>query len=170
MRALDVAYIFITSYGDTVKPTNLKLNKLVYFTQVESLRQRGYAMFDDDIEAWQYGPVVPSVYKAFKRYGSDVIPSALPVQHVSESDMDVIGYVADTYGQMTAFDLVQTSHRAGGAWARVYDESVDNVITEDNIINSVDFQGVEGTKEPLGNGIRGVIDSIPNALRMLENS
>ncbi|KXA22543.1 hypothetical protein HMPREF3208_00271 [Gardnerella vaginalis] len=38
MKALDIASIFINRYGKTLALTNLTLNKLVYFAQVESLR------------------------------------------------------------------------------------------------------------------------------------
>lgn len=170
MKAIDVAYVFIRSYGSSIKPTNLKLNKLVYFAQVESLRQRGRTLFDDEIEAWQYGPVVPAIYQAFKRFGSGIVLSAPLVHYVDESDMGIIDYVATTYGTMTAFDLVSLSHRDGGAWKNAYSRYVDNVISDRDIIESIDFKGIDGISGALGNGIRGVMDSIPNALKMLEDS
>lgn len=34
IKSLDVAYAFIVCQGDNLALTNLKLNKLVYFTQV----------------------------------------------------------------------------------------------------------------------------------------
>ena len=147
IKSLDVAYAFIACHGDSLALTNLKLNKLVYFAQVESLRQRGVELFDDAIEAWEYGPVEPAVYHEFKR-----------------------DYVARSYGTMTAFDLVSLSHRGGGAWSRVFDSHDDRIISSKDIIDSVDFKGIGGVSGTFEAGMRGVMRAIPNALRMLENS
>ncbi|MBM6868327.1 Panacea domain-containing protein [Collinsella tanakaei] len=170
MKALDVASVFVNCYGNAIKPTNLKVNKLAYYAQVESLRMRGCVLFDDEIEAWKYGPVVPSIYHAFKAFGRGVITSAPQAQDVTESDGCVIEYVANTYGKLTAFDLVSVSHRDGGAWRNVYSEHEDRVITDRDIVESIDYLGVSGIGGTLDAGIRGVINSIPNVLKMLENS
>ena len=38
--------------------TNLKLQKILYFAQAEHLKKYNQKLFNQDIEAWQYGPVV----------------------------------------------------------------------------------------------------------------
>lgn len=54
--------------GDTI--TNLKLQKLLYYAQAWFLvNNNNTKLFEDDIEAWQYGPVVPSVYNEYKIFG-----------------------------------------------------------------------------------------------------
>lgn len=50
--------------------TNLKLQKLLYFVQAYFLIKKGCLCFRDNIEAWNFGPVVPSVYREYKRYGA----------------------------------------------------------------------------------------------------
>ena len=78
----DVAQFFIglaneqanNEQGDMM--TNLRLQKLLYFAQGWHLARYGKPLFDDDIEAWQYGPVVPSVYNAYKQYGRGGIAGA----------------------------------------------------------------------------------------------
>ena len=59
--------------GRTV--SNLRLQKLLYFVQVEFLVNRGKACFKDEIHAWHYGPVVPEVYYEYRMYGPSTIPS-----------------------------------------------------------------------------------------------
>ena len=46
--------------------TNMKLNKLLYFAQGYYLKKYGRPLFDNAIEAWEHGPVVPEVYSAYK--------------------------------------------------------------------------------------------------------
>ena len=170
MRALEIACAFVAYHGAKIELTNLKLNKLVYYAQVESLRQSNTVLFDDAVEAWQYGPVVPDVYRTFKQFGRAPIMSAPLTPHLKGYAIAIVRYVADTYGAMTAFDLVSLSHRPGGAWNRVYDPNKDNEITVRDIVSSVDFQGIAGVKNTIGDGIEGVLNRMPNALKMLEDS
>ena len=73
MNALSIANYIVNNWSDKIEITNLKLNKLVYYSYVESLRKLGRPLFDDAIEAWQYGPVEPAVYQAFSSYGRNPI-------------------------------------------------------------------------------------------------
>lgn len=52
--------------------TALELQKLLYFVQAYFLIKKGKPCFRDDIEAWDFGPVVPSVYREYKRYGGSM--------------------------------------------------------------------------------------------------
>lgn len=170
MKSIDIANAIIAGYGSEIFITNLKLNKLVYFAQVESVRDDGTALFDDAVEAWQFGPVTRAVYNEFKRHGRDRItePSA-PVE-LDDRSAGIVERVASTYGKMGAFDLVRLSHREGGAWDGAYSPDADNEITVADIARSKDmegFPGLEGTDREV---IRSIADSIPNALALLRNS
>ena len=57
MKSIQVANAFILRHGSDIDITNLVLNKLVYFAQVEFLRETGKPLFEDKIEAWSYGLV-----------------------------------------------------------------------------------------------------------------
>lgn len=50
-----------------------RLNCLLYFIQAYYLIEIGRKCFDDDIEAWGFGPVVFEVYKEFSRFGCNPI-------------------------------------------------------------------------------------------------
>ncbi|MFC2745543.1 MAG: Panacea domain-containing protein [Parascardovia denticolens] len=102
MKAIDVAGMFIQRHGDSIHLTNLSLNKLVYFAQVESIRRTGKPLFDDEVQAWNYGPVEPDVYRAFKVYGSGEITASVDMESDSFEE-DVVDAVAREYGWMTAF-------------------------------------------------------------------
>ena len=51
------------SAGDTLSP--LKLQKLLYYCQAWHYTIFNKELFDEKIEAWAHGPVVPSQYKRF---------------------------------------------------------------------------------------------------------
>ena len=61
--AIDIArYIiwYCKNHGYTI--SNLKLQKILYFVQAEFLVSAGAPCFYQDIEAWDFGPVIPEVY------------------------------------------------------------------------------------------------------------
>ena len=59
--------------------SNLKLQKIMYFIQAYFLITQDKPCFSDDIEAWDFGPVVPAAYHEFKQFGSGNIPYFLVV-------------------------------------------------------------------------------------------
>ena len=76
LTAQDVADYFLSivdeEQGDSL--SNLKLQKLLYYAQGFHLAIKNEPLFDEDIEAWTYGPVVPSVYNQYSQHGGDPIP------------------------------------------------------------------------------------------------
>lgn len=168
MKSLDVADCIIDLYGSDVVLTNLKLNKLVYFAQVLSLKKTGVPLFDDTIEAWDHGPVEPGVYRRFHPYGGRRVATAGEYER-SERLLEVVHEVMSHVGGLTAFDLVRLSHRGGGAWRNVYRRHGNAVITVDAIRESSDMFVFDAIGRTLSDGIAEVDRSWPNALRMLEN-
>ena len=50
--------------------SNLELNKYLYMLQARFMvDNNGMPLFQDDIEAWMYGPVIKDVYDTFKHLG-----------------------------------------------------------------------------------------------------
>lgn len=170
MKSIDIANALIALYGHEIDITNLKLNKLVYYAHVESIRRGHGPLFDDAVEAWQYGPVEPIVYHAFKSNGKQRITSSNSTLRITGQARDIISFVANTYGKLSAFDLVTFSHRDGGAWSRVYSPGVDNPITVADIESSDDINGFPGTEGTILGKIDAIAKSIPNTLKLLENS
>ena len=82
-------YVIWYANEKNIPITQLKLQKLLYFIQVAYLRQAGDILFDDPIEAWEYGPVVRSVYIDYCDNGS------LPLHAESEDDGHIERYLND---------------------------------------------------------------------------
>ena len=171
MLSIDVANYLITKYGNKIRLTNLSINKLVYYCQVESLRLLGRPLFVDRIEAWEYGPVEPAVYHAFKGYGRSTIHKPATPGGTSDipnaEEATVIDSAMKKYGDLTAYDLVELSHRKGGAWSNKFDRSNDIEITTNDIVSSDDYK----SEPDLSNTFLANVESIEkewrNTIRIL---
>lgn len=65
-KALSVAkYVVARCFEDGKPVNNISLNKILYLIQEECQRRFGEACFTEDMEAWDFGPVVPKVYYYF---------------------------------------------------------------------------------------------------------
>lgn len=175
MKSVDIANLFILRHGDKLHLTNLSLNKLVYYAQVEALKANPQApLFADDIEAWDYGPVEPAVYHAFKGYGDAQITAPCSALLNENEDLGfAIGFVdlvAENYGSLSAFDLVNLSHRPGGAWRMKYTGARGVPITLEDILSSSDYRESPDSSTTFEAALQNVQDTWPNALRMLETS
>lgn len=99
--------------------TNLKLQKMLYFSQAYYLAKFNKPLFKDSIEAWEYGPVVPSIYKQFKSKGSNPIILEKDESSLSEEDKVNIRKIWEVFGGYSAGRLVEISH-AHTPWKEAY--------------------------------------------------
>jgi len=51
----------------------MKMQKLVYFAHGWSLGLTGNPLIDEQVQAWPYGPVIPTLYHEFKHFGNGEI-------------------------------------------------------------------------------------------------
>ena len=49
--------------------TPMQLIKLTYIAHGFSLAIKNRPLLDESVEAWRYGPVIPSLYRKLKSYG-----------------------------------------------------------------------------------------------------
>lgn len=83
-NAIAVANFFVKkamATGEVVTP--MKVVKLVYIAHGWYLGLAGEPLINEQVEAWKYGPVVPSVYHSFRVYGSDNITKLSSVREAS---------------------------------------------------------------------------------------
>ncbi len=100
--------------------TNLKLQKILYFAQAYFLAKLGRPLFADHIEAWGYGPVIPTIYHHYKIKGSTPIFADNDESSVSSEDKEVLQKIWDTFGGYSANRLVDITH-AHAPWKEAYD-------------------------------------------------
>lgn len=116
--------------------SNLMLQKLLYYSQAWHLALGNAPLFEDEIEAWVHGPVVPLVFRRFKVYKWDPITERVPTC----SDASLIQFldsIISLYGKYSAKDLERLTHNEA-PWtnARVGlspDEPSSKVIPKEDI-------------------------------------
>lgn len=127
-----VANYFISKYGNH-KITPLKLQKLVYIAHGWHLALYGDPLVGDEYaEAWQYGPVFPSLYHEFKdldarpvrRKATDFdldLDLFVPVvPHNDKQTTALLDRIWDVYGRSTAGQLSTLCHEDDTPWAKIY--------------------------------------------------
>ena len=129
-KALDIANKIISKtdleHGDTI--SNLKLQKMMY--QNEVFRYIiGTPLFDEDIVAWQYGPVVPSVYKEYKSFESNSISTSKEGISLSDDEEELFNNVYEEYNQFSAVALMKMTHEES-PWKTT---EINSVISRDKM-------------------------------------
>lgn len=111
-KAMDVAHYIIKREYDKDRPvSNLQLQKLLYFIQGYFYACGEDGCFEDKIEAWDFGPVIPNVYREYKKYGSCIIMD-VPKNYVcgiSNNHRNMIDDVLDLCASKTNSELVAIS-------------------------------------------------------------
>jgi len=115
-KAEDIAkyLIFLASQENQEKEregiTHLKLQKILYFAQVYYLVNFGKPIFNEEIEAWEFGPVIPDVYKEFKEHKNKPIIIKEDKSTITEEDKEILKKVWDIFGGYSTSRLVDIVH------------------------------------------------------------
>jgi uncharacterized phage-associated protein len=89
--------------------THLKLQKLLYFAQAYHLANRNVQLFDEDMQAWAHGPVVPSIWHAYKGSAFDAI-AATNAPRMRPEVVPFLEAVYQKFGRLGAKQLENISH------------------------------------------------------------
>lgn len=102
--------------------TNLKLQKIVFFAQAASLALNNVTLFNDRIEAWQYGPVIPNIYDKYKNCKNNVIPKPIgKPKNIDHKTEELLETIWEFFGGYSAFQLVKITHRQQ-PWIEAYND------------------------------------------------
>ena len=154
-KVLDVCrYVINYSNDQDYGVSNLKLQKLLYFIQAYFMikSKNKESCFEETIEAWDFGPVVPVAYHAYKHYGSTDIPSVdsyinfdlddpwtasitqFDNNCICDDDKQLINDVVNKLSNYSATDLVEITHHQA-PWKSVYVKNENKPISIDSIRN-----------------------------------
>ena len=91
--------------GDII--SNLKMQKLLYYCQCACLAIHDRPLFEEIMENWDHGPVVPAVYREYKVHGNDALPfpSYYDFDQLTDDEVSVINEIYNVYGQFSAWRL-----------------------------------------------------------------
>ena len=127
-------FVDLSGKSDDNDLTKMKLIKLVYFAQALHLAKNKIALFDEEIQAWDYGPVIPSVFHEFSTYQREIIDKTTDSYDIScftSEDIDFLTDIEINYGKFSAVELSRQSHVKGGPWERVYRKGLNAVIPKE---------------------------------------
>jgi uncharacterized phage-associated protein len=117
--------------GDSL--SNLKLQKLIYYAQGFHLALVDSPLFDETIEAWEHGPVVPNLYHTYKQFGSGPIPrpsNGIDVEMYPAETRELLDEIFQVYGQYSAWKLRNFTH-SEPPWLDAYKNPVSHEISRD---------------------------------------
>lgn len=105
---LTVAAYICKRYEETCgQPIDeMKLQKMMYFAQRESLIQTNQPLFEGDFRGWKYGPVLKELRRPFQD-GSIMV--SLP-QEVDEEFLKIMDAIFEEYAEMPSFSLTRLTH------------------------------------------------------------
>jgi uncharacterized phage-associated protein len=113
---------------DEIAVTPMKLQKLLYFCHADYLCMFKKPLVHQDFEAWDFGPVEPSVFVEFRESSRTPIKSralqfdpvtgrrALAMLDLCPDDLRVIRSLFDFYKLASATALSDMSHNHEGPW------------------------------------------------------
>lgn len=156
--AQDVARYFLAKQdedaGDTI--SNLKLQKLCYYAQGLAMATRGEPLFEEPMEAWLHGPVVPDLYRVYRDHGSSAIPPVqdLDLEAFDPADRMLLDDVHSYYGQFSAWRLRQMTHEEA-PWKDAYEEQMNHTISLDALTAHFNGEIDQAYREKYGEISRG---------------
>lgn len=108
-RIIDVAEYIIKKYRDMdgLSIDEMKLHKLLYFVQRESLALTNEPMFAEPFEGWKYGPVSPIVRSKFA-------PDGIHDDHMGKlsfEDKRIVNNVLAEFADVETWRLSQLSYQ-----------------------------------------------------------
>ena len=160
-----ICNLMLDEAGEHIAITNLALQKLLYFAHGLHLVETKEPLVSGFFEAWQFGPVHPAAYRAFRESGDRPIKfkavsqnpltgvrSAIPIP-TDKNVVNRVKRVMASYGHMTPGRLVEISHASGSPWWYIVNQARTSTafglrIPDGVILERFKFHKVSVGKEP----------------------
>lgn len=136
-NAIDIADFIIQESAQNQHPiTNLELQIYMYFCHARSLIDAHVPLIDDELfQKWKYGPISPTVYHTYKRYGInpiinpdshtkldldtwEVTSETFDIDRLTDSEINLIQNTIPTLFEFKRFALIEETHRHS-SWANM---------------------------------------------------
>lgn len=92
--------------------THLKLQKILYYTQVVFLIKKGEKAFEEQIVAWKYGPVIQEIYTKYTSQWRNFleVDNGWEDSSLAPEDKKLIERTREIFGRYSANQLVEMTH------------------------------------------------------------
>lgn len=109
----------------------MQLLKLVYIAHGWHLGYTGKPLINEEVQAWKYGPVIHSLYKQLRQYGSGAVREPVatgPFPWMRDADVDpepasLLDSVWQNYAGYGGVQLSAMTHQQGTPWWVAWNEN-----------------------------------------------
>lgn len=133
LSANDVAS-FILENKSNYQIDPRKLQKLLYLCQGLYLAREGEILFEDKIEAWDFGPVCRDIYYKLKKHRYHPLPADALVgkNKLGTKAASLVLAVISTFGIYTKGELIEFTH-IDAPWASKYVQYANTELNSDDL-------------------------------------
>lgn len=150
----DVAKYFLQlakSENKTLAP--MKLLKLTYIAHGYHLGFNKGPLIENSIQAWKYGPVIPELYHATKKFSNFPVDieliDLLTTQDLKEEDKHFVSLIWNAYKHLGGLQLSTLTHQPETPWAKIYDgeyhKNIPNEVIKDYYTNLINERNAQNT-------------------------
>lgn len=128
--AIEIANWYIQNGIENNRPIDqMKMHKITYYAHAWWLGMGNGNLFDDEIQAWDYGPVITSLYPIFSDYGKTPITTTSYNLRRSKTALFDEGTehhlkeIWKIYKNKSSITLMHMTHEKGEPWRHVYEKN-----------------------------------------------
>lgn len=107
-------YFIIKAYEDGIEAemTNMKVQKLLYYSQSLHLALYDEPLFEAEIQAWRYGPVCPPAYRFYSNFEAKQlpVPSKESLWQLPKEKQELLAEIWGYFGSHHAYKLSDMTH------------------------------------------------------------
>ena len=124
--------------------TSMQLLKLVFLAHGWTLGLLGRPLIRDEVQAWQYGPVIPSLYEEIRKYRGLPVTEPLAIESeavtIEAAERNVVDQIYEIYGTRSGPALSRLTHRPGSPWHRTYVPGSFGTVIPNDLIEDYYFR------------------------------
>ena len=147
-NSMYVAEYFILN--SPVPLTPIQINKFVYISHGLKLAMYSKPLICEEVEAWRYGPVIPSIYHTLKKFKRGTIdPKEYPSPTIKyeeyrsdnaklfdTKEIEIMQIVLKVYSSLPISKLIGITHKKNGPWHQWYDKNKSFIGIPDETIKT----------------------------------
>ncbi len=150
LKKLQAVAILVKQEGGQID--RLRLLKLLYMAERESLAERGFPIVGGTVTAMKHGPLHSEVYDIIKQNGEEwnelfenkghsIVLKKMPeLLDLSDYEIAKLVEVHQRYGDLDTWEVVEITHEFP-EWQRVYVPGTSRTIPLESILASVGIEG-----------------------------
>ena len=119
-------FLHLSSKEDTGGIDPMKINKLIYLAHGWHLGFYEEPLINEEVSAWKYGPVIPSVYHHYKIHGANIISNRKykkdTFNEIDNSAKHLLRHVWNHYKKYNGLGLSMITHEKDTPWNEIWNE------------------------------------------------